>query len=111
MAVNQRHREVAARLGADFARMIEESLPRIAEAVSDAEATASFTVTAQFATNREGDLVVVLKPRERIPLDPIEHKLSLNGDQLALFEGAPRGAPPENSDEEVDELELEGDEE
>ena len=85
-------RELVKRLSGDFGVCISGSLPRIAEALQSGQAEASFTATVQFKVIKKNSMIVgyqaVFKPRERVPLEPREYKLSLRDGQLSLFEGA-----------------------
>ena len=74
-----------AQLGADFARALHSSIPRIEDALQKGERQASFTCTAQFKPNKDGGYTVELMPRERIPLPSVEHRLTLARGQLLLF--------------------------
>lgn len=81
--------KLALRVGETIARMFLESLPRLSEAMQNENASASFTATIQTSYNKGGELIAVVKPRERIPLAPEEIKLTVDDDgQLGLFEGA-----------------------
>jgi len=86
-------RELVTRLSGDFGVNLSGSLPRIAEALDAGQAEASFSVTVQFKIiKRKGEIVgykAEFKPRERVPLEPKEYKLSLANGQLSLFQGEP----------------------
>ena len=74
-------------IGRDVAAKLLDSLPRIAQGMKQDGATASFSATVQFKTNREGELECEVTGRERIPIEPTTFKVALHGDQLRLFEG------------------------
>ncbi len=94
--VSEDHRELAAKCGDEFSRMMLNSLPRLAEAMKRGSASASFSVTAQFQSKKDETLEVELHARERIPLEPVTHKVTLVGGQLSLFSGE----PAENAEDE-----------
>jgi len=75
---------LAQEAGDTFARMLTASMPRIQQAMKESGRQASFTVTAQFRSNREGEIELDLKPRERIPLETQTMKLTWKGEQLEL---------------------------
>ena len=85
---SQQHRTLARQCAENYERFLLSSLPRIAEAMNSDAGSASFTVTAQFRTKKDETMVVDLKPRERVPLEPVELKVQLKNGQLSLFEGA-----------------------
>ena len=97
-----KHSVLARKLADDFEWQLMESLPRIAQAMERDSGDSSFTVTVQFSHRRKknvDELVAVLKPRERIALEPVEHKIQLDGEQLALFVAAPVTESPEEIEE------------
>jgi hypothetical protein len=69
-----------------YAKMLVDSMPRIEQALMESnESQASFTVTAQFAVNKQGEVVLSLKPRERVPMPTVEMKLRWHDKQLRLL--------------------------
>ena len=82
------HRDLAARLGGETARILLAQLPRVAEACERGVARSTVPMKFIFRVLRSGELVVELHPRKEIPLDPIVHKISVRQGQLSLFEGA-----------------------
>lgn len=83
MSSNASHEQLASKCAEDYRRMMLASLHRLQQAATRG-LSASFTVTAQFHETKDEQLVVDLKPRERIPLEVVTHKLTR---QLGLFEG------------------------
>ena len=77
-------------LGTDFAELLREALPRIAQAMKREGASSSYSATVQFTTNKSGELVSEMTGRERVPSPSITRKIALHGDQLRLFEGPAR---------------------
>lgn len=85
MPRNSKYEELADRCAQEFKVAMLNALPRIDNAL-DAGA-ASFSTTVQFPKRAKDDdsLTVLVKPRERVPVEPIEIKVSR---QLGLFDGA-----------------------
>ena len=82
--------ELVNELTNDFANVLARELPAIGQSMRRGDAQASFTPTLVFKpVKRQGQIVsykVELKPRTRIPLETIEHKLSISAKgQLSLF--------------------------
>ncbi len=84
MARSSLHDKLAEEFGGQAAIALRDSLTRIAAAMKGGQGSASFTVTAQFSSKRDGSLVLDVKPRERIPLTPTRFAVKLHGEQLAL---------------------------
>ena len=99
MSRQTRQAALAETIGREIAAKLLESLPRIAQAMKREGATASFSSTAQFTTNREGDLICTVDGRERIPVEPTVLKIGLHGDQLKLFDGPARTDDGEDAEE------------
>lgn len=93
------HERLAEKIGADVARLVLPALPRIALAMKAAGANASYSATAQFGADREGNLVCTITGRERVPSEPVVFKVGLYGDQMRLFDGA-ASKPADGDDEE-----------
>lgn len=96
MAQQHHHEKLAQEMAGTYQSMLLNSLPGIADAMRRGRGSASLTVTAQFKENKEQQIRVTLKPRERVPLEPVELVLKIADRQLALF---PEGELDEDDDE------------
>jgi hypothetical protein len=75
--------------------MVLASLPRVSEALERDIRQASISVTCEFRYGAGDVLQVTMNPRERIPLTPVQIKLTVQDGQLSLFQGAPIEPEPE----------------
>jgi len=83
-------KEIAKKIGGDYTTLLTDNLPAINEAMAAGKAEASLTVTLQLKVQKGGHVKALLKPRQRIPMDPIEYDLHVDDGQLEF------GYPPES---------------
>ena len=81
--------KLASEIASHVARMIHSQLDEISKAVAQDVGQVSFSTTATFKRDKDGNLLCAIQPRKRIPMEPAELKLTQVAGQLSLFEAEP----------------------